>query len=215
MPYPPSVLGSPARGKRLQEGWGRIGGQKSGEFVQKIPSNGYKNCTKLFWLPLRAVPAAGKGKKMGNILVVSGDPIEREARALVIELTGHECATAASLEQAVSLLRKNPFDLVITDSDLPDADCDQIVRRLKSACPSVAVMALCESPETIRGADARVDIPCSPKELQEGIDQVLGGGLTDQQPSPGSKISPHHVLRQDGAAQAQAYQTHRPLRRRT
>ena len=82
------------------------------------------------------------GQKMGKIFVVAADSTERDGLALAIELGGHSCATAASLQEAVSLLGKGTFDLVVTDYALEGIEPGQIVKSLKDACPKVVVMVL-------------------------------------------------------------------------
>ena len=115
------------------------------------------------------------GQKMGKVLVVAADSTEREGRALAIELAGYSCATAASLREAVSLLRRDSFDLVVTDYALQGIEPGQIVKSLKDACPWVVVMVFYHPDDANAApvADVCVAIPCSPKKFQESIRRAL------------------------------------------
>ncbi|MBI4460740.1 MAG: PilZ domain-containing protein [Acidobacteria bacterium] len=109
---------------------------------------------------------------MARILVVSSNPVDREVRALVIEFGGFSCATAGSLEEAVNLLQKAYFDLVVTDLKLGAAP-EHIVKTLKGVSPEVVVLALADGAETAASADAVVMVPCPPLDLVQHITQTL------------------------------------------
>jgi len=109
---------------------------------------------------------------MAKILVAGDDPGEMRARALVMEFAGHQCATAASLQEAVKLLGESFFDLVVTDCKLGGNSGAEIVSNLKCAAPETAVMALAENSETAGGADAVLTVPCSPEEFFQCIERL-------------------------------------------
>ncbi|MCZ6753220.1 MAG: response regulator [Acidobacteria bacterium] len=111
---------------------------------------------------------------MAKLLLVGDDPAEREVLGLVIEFGGHRCRLAVSLEEAVKLLQREFFDLVITDIKQDRRSSRQIVKGLKAASAKAAVMILTESGDTdAKEADAIVAIPCSPKNLLQRIEHVL------------------------------------------
>lgn len=110
---------------------------------------------------------------MERILVAGNNSADREVRALIIEFGGYNCATTGSLEEAVNLLRKGFFALVVTDLKLGGNSPDHIVRCLKGVSPEVIVIALAASGETAEAANEVLPIPCSAEDLAPRIAQTL------------------------------------------
>ena len=121
---------------------------------------------------------------MRNILVIAAVSTERQGRAFAIEMAGYDCATAASLPEAVRLLRNSSFDLVVTEPVLEGFELGQIVKSLKKACPNVVVMVIYHPADTntVLHADISVAIPCSPEKFQSSIRRALS--------KKGSRIPP-------------------------
>jgi len=118
--------------------------------------------------------AAASGSFMARILVLAGDTTARDTRAFVMELAGYRCETASSLEEALLLLRKHSFDLIVMDSELADDGHNDIVRGLKRASPRAAVIFLARNRSRVPGeADKVVDIPCHLQGLFRSIKAVL------------------------------------------
>ena len=112
--------------------------------------------------------------KMAKILLVGDDPAEREVLGLVIEFGGHHCTVAVSLEEAVQLLKREAFNLVVTDVQLDRRSSKQIVKALKAASAEVAVMVLTGSGDTdVKEADTIVAFPCPPVKLLQRIEHAL------------------------------------------
>ncbi|MBI4460160.1 MAG: tetratricopeptide repeat protein [Acidobacteria bacterium] len=98
---------------------------------------------------------------MGRILILGTEEAERDGLALVMEFAGHSCATAGSLQEAVDLIGKGSYDLVLVDSTMGDNGSDQIVRAIKNVSPAMAVIVITEEAEF--GPDAEViTLPYSP-----------------------------------------------------
>ena len=110
---------------------------------------------------------------MAKILIVGRDPRDRELLGLIVEFRGHSCATTGSLEEAVNLLQKGFFDLVVTELNAVGEN-PQIIRRLKNDHPDLPVIVLTQSGENIESADETVSLPCSPEILISRIERVLG-----------------------------------------
>jgi CheY-like chemotaxis protein len=110
---------------------------------------------------------------MAKILIVANDANDREIFGLIVELRGHTCATTGSLEEAVNLLQKGFFDLVLTELNVV-GNSAQILKHLKSGYPNSAVVVLTQSGETIESADETIALPCSPEALISRIERVLG-----------------------------------------
>jgi DNA-binding response OmpR family regulator len=66
-----------------------------------------------------------------HILVVDDDALMRRSLAFNLEQAGFRAGTAASAEDALSLARQNPPDLVLLDIGLPGMDGLDAVRRFK------------------------------------------------------------------------------------
>ena len=111
---------------------------------------------------------------MAKILVVGDDPAKQEVLALVIEFGGHCCKVAVSQKKAINLLKRESFDLLIMDFKLDWRRSRRIVKGFKSCSAEITVMILTESGDTgVKEADAIVEIPCSPQNLLQCIEQVL------------------------------------------
>ncbi len=78
---------------------------------------------------------------MKRILIVEDNRHIREGLLTLIETAGYRCAGAVDFEAAAELLRKEPFDLLITDLDLPGGTGLDLVRQAKALCPSILVTA--------------------------------------------------------------------------
>jgi CheY-like chemotaxis protein len=111
---------------------------------------------------------------MERILVVGTNPADREVRALVVEFGGYRCVTVGSLEEALNLLQKDLFDLVVTELKLDGHSPEHIVERFKCVSPEMAVIALTQNGETVQSADEVLPIPCSHEDLVCRINRVLG-----------------------------------------
>ena len=81
---------------------------------------------------------------------------------------------AVSQKEAVNLLKRESFDLVVIDVKHDRRSSRHIVKRLKVASTDVAEMILSEGGDTdVEEADAIVAIPCSPENLLQRIKHVL------------------------------------------
>ena len=78
---------------------------------------------------------------MKRILIVEDNRRIREGLLTFIETAGYQCAGAVDFDAAAELLRSEPFDLLITDLDLPGGTGLDLVRLAKALCPSILVTA--------------------------------------------------------------------------
>ena len=73
---------------------------------------------------------------MKRILIVEDNRRIREGLLTFIETAGYQCAGAVDFAAAAELLRRKPFDLLITDLDLPGGTgLDLVVRQKHSVHP--------------------------------------------------------------------------------
>ena len=115
-----------------------------------------------------------------NILVAEDDPKIRELYQGIFTFAGwgHEYRFAADGQEAIELLERERFDLVITDRRMPRKSGEEVVRFAKSLDPAPKVlMAFGDIPEVVRavavaaGADAYLNKPFTSDELEAAIER--------------------------------------------
>jgi DNA-binding response OmpR family regulator len=67
-----------------------------------------------------------------TILLVDDDALMRRSLAFHVEQAGYQVHTAANAEDALSLIRHSPPDLVVLDIGLPDMDGLEVLREIKT-----------------------------------------------------------------------------------
>jgi CheY-like chemotaxis protein len=77
---------------------------------------------------------------MARILIVDDDRHTCELLRHILEGAGHEIVAAHDGGEAVSLLRAQSFDLVMTDIYMPDRDGFDVLRDLRELRPNVPVI---------------------------------------------------------------------------
>ena len=71
------------------------------------------------------------------MLVIDDDPLVRRTLSRFIQLGGHSVTLASGLREGKAALRSGPFDVVLTDIYMPDADgIDALSARTRRASPS-------------------------------------------------------------------------------
>jgi DNA-binding NtrC family response regulator len=78
----------------------------------------------------------------GRILVVDDDQSLRRVLEVQLEQEGYAVASAASAQQALSMLQLQTYPLVITDLKMPDISGISLLRQIKSQCPESIVIIL-------------------------------------------------------------------------
>ena len=77
-----------------------------------------------------------------RILLVDDEASIRLTLGALLERTGYDVTSAESGEQAVQLLERQPFDLLLTDLKMPGIDGMQVVAAARQRQPDVAVIVL-------------------------------------------------------------------------
>lgn len=67
---------------------------------------------------------------MGVVLVVDDNNNTTDAVKSVLETAGYECHTANSGKECLVLLKKNSFDLVLLDLEMPDMSGDDLLEKM-------------------------------------------------------------------------------------
>jgi two-component system KDP operon response regulator KdpE len=82
-------------------------------------------------------------QRAARILVVDDEATARVSLAEVLRLEGYEIATAASGEEALSLLDKSePFDLMVLDLKMPGMDGLQVTEAVQETHPGTVIILL-------------------------------------------------------------------------
>ena len=96
---------------------------------------------------------------MARILVLGNRATERQGLALFLEFAGHQCAETGSLQDAVRMIQKDPYDLVVSDAKVGDSESDQITAALRSVSPNVGVMTLTDEVSSPAPVDDVITTP--------------------------------------------------------
>jgi two-component system response regulator MprA len=98
-----------------------------------------------------------------RLLIVDDDPSLRRFLRTELELEGYHCQEAAAGQEALTLIRSEPWDLLVLDWTLPDFSGVEICRRLRTTDVATPVLML----TGVDGIEDRV------KALDAGADDYL------------------------------------------
>src|SRR3954467_8865981 len=70
-------------------------------------------------------------KKKTRILAVDDEPLISESIAMMLEAPHRKIAVAGNGEEALAMVAKNAFDMVITDHRMPRSGGLELVRKLR------------------------------------------------------------------------------------
>jgi len=120
-----------------------------------------------------------------RVLVVDDEPDARELLAIVLEQSGAWVAKADSAIAALGTLSEQPFDVLISDIQMPEVDGYELIRRLRSMeagrgkfTPAMALTAHVRAKDRARafaaGFQMHVAKPVSAAELVIGVGSLAG-----------------------------------------
>ncbi len=122
----------------------------------------------------------GEARSVRILLVDDEDPV-RSVYQEALTLVGHEVVAAASGEEAIVLLEKSRFDLVITDLSMGGMSGYQVatnVKRINSAVPVILLSGwgVEQSSQEVRRAGIALVLvkPCGVVDLRDAVQKVLG-----------------------------------------
>jgi CheY-like chemotaxis protein len=114
-----------------------------------------------------------------RILVVDDEPLVCDAVKMMLNFDGHEVQTAASGPEALAMLEKATFDLVITDFEMPAMKGDELAAAIKARAPKQPVVMITAYAEMLhaagnplRGVDCVISKPFLLENLREAIAKV-------------------------------------------
>ena len=117
---------------------------------------------------------------MSAILLVDDNRAVRNAVGDVLRDAGYSVSEAASGSEALSLLERSPFDLLMVDYLLPEMKGDAIAKAARERCPTLRVAFLSGYTEFLSltgkaGADTLIAKPISSEDLRHAVASALRG----------------------------------------
>jgi len=130
-----------------------------------------------------AAPVAPPESVEARVLVVDDHAVNRQALTLVLAPLGITPVTAASAEEGLELLAREPFDVVLMDVYMPDMDGREATRRLRAApgpnqaVPVIAITASATERDweacRAAGMTGHVAKPIEPTQLYAALEAAL------------------------------------------
>jgi NADH:ubiquinone oxidoreductase subunit E len=102
----------------------------------------------------------------GKILVVDDEPIVIRSCEKILKSEGYDINSATDGQDAINILQKEDFDLVITDLKMPEVDGIDLIKWLRNSKPQTGVVVITGYPS------------------QETIKDALNLGIIDYLPKP-------------------------------
>ncbi|MBN1865966.1 response regulator [Candidatus Sumerlaeota bacterium] len=90
----------------------------------------------------------------GRILVVEDEAVVRDLLSEILTQQGHKVATAGDGSEALDLLRKNSFDMVLSDLQMPGLSGLDLISSIKSRQPTLPVVVVSGYPALNKAIDA-------------------------------------------------------------
>jgi len=127
-----------------------------------------------------------------NILIVDDSPAMRRVVRRVVDLSGVDTGKyleAGNGVEALTVLRSEWVDLIMTDINMPGMDGEELLRevRLDPMLASIPVLVVSTDRSDARvkqmmaiGADGYVSKPFMPAELSQEMHRLLGGEVPDE-----------------------------------
>jgi DNA-binding response OmpR family regulator len=134
---------------------------------------------------------------MAKILVIDDDSGVREVMARALARDGHEVVTAADGNEGLSVARREPPDLVITDIFMPEREGLDTIMELRKWRPDLRIIAISggghfASGDYLRvardmGAAVTLNKPIDLRALSSAVDSLLG----DSGPPDSPRVKTH------------------------
>ena len=114
-----------------------------------------------------------------HILVVDDEPLVCDAVKMMLDFDGHIVETVGSGKDALAMLEKSKFDLVITDFAMPVMKGDELAAAIKALDPKQPVVMITAYAEMLQasgnpltGVDLVISKPFLLENLREAIAKV-------------------------------------------
>lgn len=111
-------------------------------------------------------------KHMATLLIIEDDQAINGLMARTLSITGHQCLTAYTGSEAISMIKEQAVDLALLDINLPDMNGFGVMKHL-GKIPVIFVTARSEIGDRVRGLDGGAeDYIVKPFHLQELVSRV-------------------------------------------
>ena len=111
-----------------------------------------------------------------RVLVVDDEPLVCDAVKMMLSFDGHEVQTVHNGKEALALMEKNQFDLVITDFEMPAMKGDELAAAIKARSPKQPVVMITAYAEMLQAAGnplTGVDLIISKPFLLENLREAI------------------------------------------
>jgi CheY-like chemotaxis protein len=111
-----------------------------------------------------------------RILVVDDEPLVCDAVKMMLDFDGHRVETASSGKEALAIMEKGQFDLVITDFEMPVMKGDELAAAIKARSPNQPVVMITAYAEMLQASGNRltgVDLVLSKPFLLENLREAI------------------------------------------
>ena len=112
-----------------------------------------------------------------RILVVEDDAAARESIKLLLQIDRHVVSEAKDGAEALEIVGRQPFDLVILDYAMPGMKGWEVALNIKVKAPALPILMVTAYVEMLSGADKPVDAvigkPFALDELRNAVAKLL------------------------------------------
>jgi len=116
-----------------------------------------------------------------RILVVDDDTMVIASCRRILEADGFDVTAVQSADEAIEIVRKNDFDLMLFDVKMPKHDGPFLIREIRKDFPRIPIVAMSGYPtqetstDVMRAGAARfIPKPFRPDDLARTVRDVLG-----------------------------------------
>jgi CheY-like chemotaxis protein len=113
-----------------------------------------------------------------RILVVEDDRSARESITLLLRIDRHAVTEAVDGTEALELVSRQPFDLMILDYAMPGMQGGEVARNISRIAPALPILMVTAYAEKLRGADmpgvnAVLGKPFAVEELRNAVAKLV------------------------------------------
>ena len=112
-----------------------------------------------------------------RILVVEDDPSVRDSITLLLRIDRHIVTEASNGREALELVSRQPFDLVVLDFVMPEMLGGEVALQIKLIAPALPILMVTAYLEKLTDTDKPVDAllakPFAVDELRNAVSKLL------------------------------------------
>jgi CheY-like chemotaxis protein/HPt (histidine-containing phosphotransfer) domain-containing protein len=146
----------------------------------------------------RAAPAARpKAARCLRILLAEDNPFNQKLAVRILENRGHTVVVTANGREALDVLQRQPFDLVLMDVQMPEMDGLEATARIRARekqsgehVPIIAMTAYAMKGDRERCLDAGMDGYVSKPVRQKELFEAIEGAVPSAGPDPSPERTP-------------------------